>query len=411
MTDVLAQVAIIGGGPAGLIAAETLIEQGVSVDLYDRMPSAGRKFLIAGKGGLNLTHSEPFPEFLKKYGEREIKLSPYLTQFGPTQIQQWAKQYGINTFIGTSGRVFPVGMKAAPLLYAWKTRLIELGVTFLFRHEWTGFAPDGSLIFKHGDQTLIKKYQAVLFAMGGASWSRTGSKGDWVPIFEAAGIKVDPFKPSNCGFDVLWTDHFKSKFDGNPLKTIQVGLIDAKGELIQKKGEFIVTHAGLEGSLIYALSAKIRSGIEQNGQTTIYLDLLPDLSTEELFQRLSKERGKRSFSSFLEKTTGLNGVKLGLLWEFIPREDLANPEKCAQAIKHLPITLTTPHPLEEAISSAGGVDFEEMDDRLMLKKIPGVFCAGEMLDWEAPTGGYLITACFATGVAAANGILSRLKHQ
>lgn len=393
------------------MAAQTLTERGLSVDLFDRMPSPGRKFLIAGKGGLNLTHSEPFPDFLKKYGVRETWLAPYLSNFGPSHVREWAKNLGTETFIGTSGRVFPVGMKAAPLLFAWKDRLRSAGVGFYYKTQFTGFGEDGSLVFQQDGSILKRKYRAVIFALGGASWGTTGSKGDWVPEFERMGIVLAPFKPANCGFDVPWSTIFKEKYDGKPLKSVTVALIEPDGLILQKRGEFIVTSDGIEGSLIYALSSRIRNSIEQNGRTDLYLDLLPDTPRSTLIDQLSKYRGKKTISNFLEKATGLRGVKLGLLYEFIQRDDLIHPLKCAQAIKALPIPITSPHPLDEAISSAGGVRFEELTDELMVRRLPGVFCAGEMLDWEAPTGGYLITACLATGVAAANGAARWLNSQ
>jgi uncharacterized flavoprotein (TIGR03862 family) len=399
-------VAVIGGGPAGLMAAEILLQGGAHVDLHDSMPSVGRKFLIAGKGGLNLTHSEPREQFLARYGSRRPQLEPFLAQFGPDELRQWAADLGIQTFVGTSGRVFPIDMKAAPLLYSWRQRLSASGLTFHQRHKWTGWTADGSLRFEipSGEETV--RAEAVILALGGASWPQLGSTGAWTSFLAERGIAIAPFKPSNCGFNVKWTEHFRAKFDGQPLKAVVVAFKD-----LRRQGEFIVTKDGVEGSLIYALSAPIRDEIEATGSAVIHLDLAPDWTSDRLVERLSQPRGSRSMSSHLEKTVGIKGVKAGLLWEFVPKADFTDPNKLAAAIKDLPIPLVTPSPLEEAISSAGGVPFEAMDERLMLRSLPGIFCAGEMLDWEAPSGGYLITACFATGRAAGLGALKWLESR
>jgi uncharacterized flavoprotein (TIGR03862 family) len=422
-------IAIIGGGPAGLMAAETLAQAGAEVHVYDAMPSVGRKFLRAGVGGLNLTHSEPLEAFLARYSQRE-RLEPILRAFGPQQMLTWAKELGFETFVGTSGRIFPVGMKASPILRAWLKRLDEAGVVFHTSFQWAGFAPHD-----HGDaeSTEILKSvspcpvclsgkkclrfvtsageelihaDAVILALGGGSWPKLGSTGSWVEIFVAQGIPVAPLKPANCGFDVGWSEHFRAKFDGAPLKAVAVTFND-----IRKQGEFIVTKDGVEGSLIYALSAPLRAEIEQKGVAVITLDLAPDWSIEKLVNRLAMLRGSRSMSSHLEKAIGLKGVKAGLVWEYLPREVLNQPEKLATALKALRVPLTRPRPLAEAISSAGGVRFEALDAHLMLRDLPGVFCAGEMLDWEAPTGGYLLTACMATGQWAAAGVLKLLNGQ
>jgi uncharacterized flavoprotein (TIGR03862 family) len=388
------------------MAAEMLLQGGAHVDLYDSMPSVGRKFLIAGKGGLNLTHSEPREQFLARYGSRRPQLEPLLTQFGPDELRQWAADLGIQTFVGTSGRVFPVGMKAAPLLYAWRQRLGKSGLTFHQRHKWTGWTEENSLRFEtpNGEKTV--RAEAVILALGGASWPQLGSTGAWTSLLAERGVPIAPFKPSNCGFDVKWTDFFRAKFDGQPLKSAVITFKD-----LRRQGEFIVTKDGVEGSLIYALSAPIRDEIEKTGSAVIHLDLAPDWTSERLIERLSQPRGSRSMSSHLEKTVGIKGVKAGLLWEFVPKVDFADPQKLAADIKDLPIPLVKPSPLEEAISSAGGIPFEELDERLMLHSLPGVFCAGEMLDWEAPTGGYLITACFSTGRAAGLGALEWLESR
>jgi uncharacterized flavoprotein (TIGR03862 family) len=399
-----ATAAVIGGGPAGLMAAEVLLQGGAHVDLYDSMPSVGRKLLIAGKGGLNLTHSEPREQFLERYSSRRAQLEPWLTQFGPDELRQWAASLGIGTFVGTSGRVFPVGMKAAPLLYAWRQRLGKSGLAFHQRHKWIGWNADGSLRFKTPDGEKTVSAEAVILALGGASWPQLGSTGEWTSLLAERGAPIAPFKPSNCGFDVNWTDFFRAKFNGQPLKSVAITFKDQ-----HRQGEFIVTKDGVEGSLIYALSAPIRDEIDEAGSAVIHLDLAPDWTKERLIERLSQARGSRSISSHLEKTVGIKGVKAGLLWEFISKTDFSDPKRLAAAIKNLPIPLIRPGPIEEAISTAGGVPFDAMDEHLMLRSLPGVFCTGEMLDWEAPTGGYLLTACFSTGRAAGLGALEWLK--
>jgi uncharacterized flavoprotein (TIGR03862 family) len=413
-------IAIIGGGPAGLMASERLARPGIEVHVYEAMPSVGRKFLRAGVGGLNITHSEPLDAFIARYSQTE-RLAPLIRAFGPAQVIAWLNELGFETFTGTSGRVFPVGMKSSPILRAWLQRLTDLGVVFHLGYRWIGFDLNRqereerqdfkissrswrALRFESATGIEVFLADAALLALGGGSWPKLGSTGGWIPILEAHGIPVAPLRPANCGFDVTWTDHFKTKFDGAPLKAVTVTFKD-----VCKQGEFIVTKDGVEGSLIYALSAPIRDEIEQSGQAVIRLDLAPDWSTEKLVERLSLPRGSRSMGSHLQKTVNISGVKAGLLWEFVAREDFQSPEKLAAAIKSLPIPLLRPRPLAEAISSAGGVRFEALDETLMLKSLPGVFCAGEMLDWEAPTGGYLLTGCFASANRAADGILDYLK--
>jgi len=394
---------IIGGGPAGLMAAEVLIGHGVKVDVYDSMPSLGRKFLLAGRGGLNLTHSEPFEKFVSRYGKQKNEVEKWLLDFTPDDLREWAHGLGIETFVGTSGRVFPVGMKTSPLLRAWLKRLDEAGVIFHLSHKWQGWNEDKSLKFQtpEGEKTI--RADAVILALGGGSWARLGSDGAWVKWLDQAGVKVAALKPSNCGFDVKWSPHFSERFDGQPLKSVALSF----GEF-HRQGEFIVTKDGVQGSLIYAASASIRDEIEAKGNAVITLDMSPDRREEWLVEKLSKPRGSRSMSSHLEKTVGLKGVKVGLLHEFMPKEDFANVKKLAFFIKQMPIPLIAPHPLDEAISSAGGVTFEALDENLMLRNLRGVFCAGEMLDWEAPTGGYLLTACFASGRTAAAGVIKLL---
>ncbi len=405
-----ATVVVIGGGPAGLMAAEILSQAGLKVDLYEGMPSVGRKFLVAGKGGLNLTHSEPNEQFLARYGPRRAQLEPYLAQFGAVELRAWAAELGIQTFTGTSGRVFPTGMKAAPLLYNWRQRLVRSGVSFHVRHKWLGWNPDQSLRFEtpHGETAMHAR--VVVLALGGGSWARLGSTGAWVEILAARGIPIAPFKPANCGFDVNWSEHFRAKFEGQPLKPVVIEFTNSAGSVFRRQGEFIITNTGVEGSLIYALSAPIRDEIEAAGRATIQLDLAPDRTLADLEQRLSQPRGSRTLSNHLEKTTGLKGLKAGLLWEFVPKAAMHEPRQLAAAIKALPLPLLRPRPLDEAISSAGGIRFEALNQNLMLTQLPGVFCAGEMLDWEAPTGGYLITACCATGRAAGLGALNWLNE-
>ena len=407
-------VAIIGGGPAGLMAAEVISGQGVKVDVYDSMPSLGRKFLLAGKGGLNITHSEPFEKFVSRYGERRANLEPMLNIFGPEEVREWVRGFGIDTFVGTSGRVFPVGMKASPLLRAWLQRLSDSGVSFHLRHKWTGWlsdkrstpqsgSVDKSLHFVNPEGEVAIKADATVLALGGGSWARLGSDGAWISWLQDAGAEVRPLRPSNCGFEVAWTPHFRERFEGQPIKSVVLSF-----ESFHQQGEFIVTKEGVEGSLIYAASALLRDEIEARGKAVMMLDLAPDRSHEWLVERLSRSRGSRSMASHLEKMVSIKGVKAGLLREFLSKEDFWNVQPLAHFIKNLPIPLIATRPLDEAISSAGGVTFESLDEHLMMRSMPGVFCAGEMLDWEAPTGGYLITACMASGYAAGQGVLNWL---
>lgn len=401
-------VAVIGGGPAGLMAAEVISAQGVKVDVYDSMPSLGRKFLMAGKSGLNITHTESFDEFVARYGTRRSQIERMLKIFGPGELLQWVHGLGIETFVGTSGRVFPVGMKASPLLRAWLKRLDEAGVKVQLRHKWLGFAQDGGfseLKFSTPEGEKIIKADAVVLAVGGGSWSRLGSDGAWVPWLERAGAKVEALKPSNCGFDVSWSPHFRERFDGYPIKSVVLSFGD-----FHQQGEFIVTKEGVEGGLIYAASALICDEIYAKGKAVISLDLTPDRSLEWLTEKLSRQRGTRSMASHLERSVGIKGVKAGLVREFVSKEKFAQAEQLAYSIKHLQIPFVAPRPLDEAISSAGGVTFESLDEHLMMKHLPGVFCAGEMLDWEAPTGGYLLTACFASGYVAGQGAVKWINR-
>ena len=398
-------VAVIGAGPAGLMAAEVLSQAGVKVDLYDSMPSVGRKFLLAGVGGMNITHSEPYPAFLSRYAERAPHMAPLLRAFDADSLCQWIHELGIETFIGSSGRVFPTDMKAAPLLRAWLKRLRESGVVIHTRHRWLGWQADGQLRIAspEGEKTL--KPDAVVLALGGGSWARLGSDGAWMPLLAERGVEVAPLQPSNCGFDVAgWSDLLRNKFAGAPLKNIAIALEHSTPRL----GECVITASGIEGSLIYAWSAPIREAINQHGAATILIDLLPGKAVDKIEAALAKPRGSRSMSKHLHSQLSLDGVKAALLRELAPADCFADPAQLAQAIKALPLKLIKARPLDEAISSAGGVRFEALDEHLMLKQLPGVFCAGEMLDWEAPTGGYLLTGCFASGRAAGLGVLSWL---
>lgn len=402
-------VAVIGGGPAGLMAAEVLIQDGVRVDLYDAMPSVGRKLLRAGKGGLNLTHSEPYDLFISRYGARSAQFEHLLNAFGPEALREWARGLGIDTFVGTSGRVFPIGMKSTPLLRAWLKRLRETGVNFHVRHAWQGWDDDHSLRFSTPKGLVSVHSDAVVLALGGGSWPQLGSTGAWVPLFKERGIAVAPLSPSNCGFDVNWSDHFRARFPGHPVKSVVVSFTDPEGVTHSKQGDVIVTATGVEGSPIYALSALLRDTIEAKGPVVIHLDFTPDKELQSLIKKLTQPRGTRSMANHLRRQAGIEGVKAGLLREVVPAEDFADPALLGAAIKALPLRLISPRPLEEAISSAGGVVFEALDERLMVRALPGVFCAGEMLDWEAPTGGYLLTACFASGRMAGLGVLDWLK--
>jgi uncharacterized flavoprotein (TIGR03862 family) len=396
-------VAIIGAGPAGLMAAEVLSRGGLQVDIYDSMPSVGRKFLMAGKSGLNLTHAEAFEQFVARYGARRKWIEPMLKEFGANELRAWAQELCIETFVGTSGRVFPVNMKASPLLRAWLKRLQNNGVTIHTRHRWIGWNENRSLQFETEQGVIIIKADAVILALGGSSWNRLGSDGAWVPWLEQAGVKVAALKSSNCGFDVAWSDHFKAKYHGYPLKSVILSF-----ESLRQQGEFVITKHGVEGSLIYACSALVRDAIAARGTTNIQLDLAPNLTREDVLKKLSKPRGSKTMASHLEKTVGIKGVKAGLLREYLSKDDFGNIAQLAEAIKSLSIPLIAPRPIDEAISSAGGVMFEELDEHLMITELPGVFCAGEMLDWEAPTGGYLLTACFASGRVAGRGALKWL---
>lgn len=399
-------VAIVGGGPAGLMAAEVLSVAGVAVDLFDAMPSVGRKFLLAGKGGLNLTHSEPIEPFLGRYAEARERVAPWLQAFGPQALRDWADDLGVETFVGSSGRVFPTDMKAAPLLRAWLHRLRSGGVRLHMRHRWLGWAdaaPDAhALRFATPAGDRIVYARCVVLALGGASWARLGSDGAWVPLLAGRGVPVAPLRPANCGFDVIrWSDHLRTRFAGAPLKNVAL-----RCEGFAQRGEFVLTQTGIEGSLVYAASPLLREAIAARGQAIAEIDLLPERSAEFVQAEVARPRGSRSMSTHLKSRLGIDGVKAALLHELLPREAFGDATALAAAIKALPIPLVAARPVDEAISTAGGVRLEALDDHLMLKALPGVFCAGEMLDWEAPTGGYLLTACFASGRRAGEGAVA-----
>ncbi|KNZ31688.1 MAG: NAD(FAD)-utilizing dehydrogenase [Methylibium sp. NZG] len=445
------RIAVVGAGPAGLMAAEVLSQAGRRVDVYDAMPSAGRKLLLAGKGGLNLTHSEPIEAFCARYGPRRADVAPWLHEFGPQALRAWAHGLGVPTFVGSSGRVFPHDLKAAPLLRAWLHRLRSAGVRFHMRYRWLGWhdqaieqanvqapgqahAAAHALRFAAPAGECVVPADVLLLALGGASWARLGSDGAWVPWLVQRGVAVEPLKPSNCGFDVAragpqgelqpgWTDHFRSRFAGQPLKNVALRFEFDRGggggggggigsgadsARFDAPGEFVVTAGGVEGSLVYAASALLREAIAAHGRAVAVIDLLPGRTADFVHAEVARPRGSRSLSTHLKSRLGLDGVKAALLHELLPRDMFADAARLSAAIKALPLTLVAPRPIDEAISSAGGVPFDALDADLMLRALPGVFCAGEMLDWEAPTGGYLLTACFASGVAAGRGVLSQI---
>ncbi|MBD9477632.1 TIGR03862 family flavoprotein [Pseudoxanthomonas sp. PXM02] len=404
-------VAVIGGGPAGLMAAETLRAAGLQVDLYDAKGSVGRKFLIAGKGGMNLTHSDPFDVFVTRYGERTRDVANWLREFDADALRTWARGLGVETFVGTSGRVFPSDLKAAPLLRGWVRRLREQGVRFHVQHRWLGWNDDGALRFATPDDEVVAHADATVLAMGGGSWPELGSDGAWVAALEAKDIDIAPLQPSNCGFDISWSEHLATRFAGEPLKPVVAHWQDSDGTAHQRQGECVLTATGIEGSLVYALSPMLRDAIARDGHTTLVLDLLPGRDEADLVRRLAKPRGSRSLSEHLRREAGVAGVRAALLYEVLDKTALTDPARIARTLKRFPFRLLRPRPIAEAISSAGGVPIEALDDRLMLSALPGVFAAGEMLDWEAPTGGYLLTACFASGRHAALGVIDWLAKR
>lgn len=396
-------IVIVGGGPAGLMAAEAASTAGAQVDLYDAMASVGRKFLLAGKGGLNLTHSEPSQKFLSRYGVRRAQIAPLLASFGPDALRAWTHGLGIETFVGSSGRVFPTDLKAAPLLRAWLRRLRQAGVRFHMHHRWFGWDERGALCFATPKGHHSVHAGAVVLALGGGSWPKLGSDASWVPLLAERGLQIAPLLPSNCGFDVGWSEHFRIKFAGHPVKSVAVVVRSDAGTESWLPGEFVITETGVEGGVIYTVSAALRDEILLKGVAILRLDLAPDRDTSRLTHDLSRPRGKRTMATHLARQAHIVGVKAGLLREVVSKEDFADPARLAEAIKSLPLRLVAPRPLEEAISTAGGIPFEALDERLMIRTFPGIFCAGEMLDWEAPTGGYLLTVCLAMGRVAGTG--------
>ncbi|PKO84957.1 MAG: aminoacetone oxidase family FAD-binding enzyme [Betaproteobacteria bacterium HGW-Betaproteobacteria-11] len=411
-------IAIIGGGPAGLMAAEAASHSGRRVAVFDVMPSVGRKFLLAGRGGLNLTHAEPFDAFIRRYGERSEIVGRWLAVFGPSQVREWAQELGIATFVGSSGRVFPREMKAAPLLRAWLSRLRARGIAFHPRHRWCGWeiAATAAHRLRFTTPAGAGEYSAtaVILALGGGSWARLGSDGRWMALLAAKGIPLQPLRPANCGFDVAWSpywrEHLAARHAGQPVKTMSARLVRADGGSFEQRGEFVLTANGIEGSLIYALSAPLRDAIATDGHAELLLDLLPDRPLDGLRRQLSRSPGRDSWTTWLRRSVGLGSVKTALLRELTDPSQRRNPDLLAAAIKALPLRLVATRPLDEAISSAGGVDFTALDADLMFKDWPGIFCAGEMLDWEAPTGGYLLTACLASGRVAGNGAVRWLRR-
>lgn len=419
-------VAVVGAGPAGLMAAQRLAQQGLRVTVFDGSASVGRKFLLAGRGGLNLTHSEPMAPFVSRYGAQQAVVGDWLQSFGAQQVQDWAHGLGIETFVGTSGRIFPKDMKAAPLLRAWLAALRADGVRFAMRHRWLGWAASGELRFATPEGETQLPAAATVLALGGGSWARLGSDGAWLPLLQQAGVEVKALQPSNCGFAVRmpgagngagaatgaegWTPFFASKFAGQPFKSVAIRFDDGSGQPFERKGEFVATESGVEGSLVYAVSAPLRDAIAQHGSATFTVDLLPNHSAERVLAEVRHPRGSRSLASHLKGRLGLDGIKAALLFEVLGKDGMHDAERLATTIKAAPITVSATRPIDEAISTAGGVAFSALTDQLMCRAQSGVFCAGEMLDWEAPTGGYLLTAALASGVRAAQGVAQYLAQ-
>jgi uncharacterized flavoprotein (TIGR03862 family) len=398
---------VIGGGPAGLMAAETAIAAGIPVDLFESRGSVGRKFLIAGKGGLNLTHGEPFAAFVDRFRERRDAVGGWLRDFDADGLRAWAGGLGVETFVGSSGRVFPLDLKAAPLLRAWIRRLRDQGVRFHVGQRWTGFGDQGELHFSGAAGDSAVRAAATVFALGGASWPQLGSDGAWVAPLAAAGVDIAALRPANCGFDADWSEHFASRFAGAPVKPVRLALASASPEWLQ--GEIVASATGLEGSAIYALSAPIRERMDRDGDAVLLLDLAPGRDQARLQRELAIPRGGRSLSEHLRRKCGIAGVQAALLREVLDKDTLEDPVRLAAAIKALPVRLRRPRPVAETISTAGGVRLEALDEHLMLRDRPGLFFAGEMLDWEAPTGGYLLTASFASGKRAGTGAINWIR--
>ncbi|MDG2524360.1 TIGR03862 family flavoprotein [Stenotrophomonas sp. HITSZ_GD] len=403
------RLAIVGGGPAGLMAAEVACRAGVAVDVYEAKGSVGRKFLIAGKGGLNLTHSDPFEVFVSRYRERADAVAGWLRDFDADALRGWARAQGVETYVGTSGRVFPLDRKAAPLLRGWVRRLKEDGVRFHVQHRWQGWDADGALRFATPDGEVRAQADATALAMGGGSWPELGSDGAWVAPLAARGVDIAPLQPANCGFDIAWTPYFAERHAGAPLKPVVAHWTDAQGHAHALQGECVASAHGIEGSLVYALAADLREVIARDGAATLYLDLVPGRDEARLRADLARARNGRSLSEHLRRQAGVSGVKAALLHEVLDKPALGDAAVLAATLKRLPLRLLRPRPIAEAISSAGGVRLEALDASLMLRELPGVFCAGEMLDWEAPTGGYLLTACFASGLRAGRGAVDWLR--
>ncbi len=402
------RVVVIGGGPAGLMAAETVRAAGIEVDLYEAKGSVGRKFLVAGKGGLNLTHSERRLAFDARYGQRQQDVATWLDGFDAGALRQWARSFGIDTYVGTSGRVFPMDRKAAPLLRGWVRRLRDSGVRFHVGHRWTGWTEGEALRFETSGGEHLARADALILAMGGGSWPQLGSDGAWQSLLRQHGIDVAPLLPSNCGFDIDWSAHFSSRHAGAPLKPVIAHWHDLRGNANAMQGECVVTATGIEGSLVYALSSTLRDAIARDGSTTLHVDLAPGRDLARLQRELATPRAGRSLSEHLRRQVGISGVKAGLLYEVVGKNGGKDPVMLADTIKRLPLLLLRTRPLAESISSAGGVRLDAVDSTLMTHAIPGLFCAGEMLDWEAPTGGYLLTACFASGRRAGLGAINWL---
>jgi uncharacterized flavoprotein (TIGR03862 family) len=409
--------AVLGGGPAGLMAAEAMVAGGLRVVVFDAMPSVGRKFLLAGKGGLNLTHGEPLADFRSRYGRQAGAVGAWLEQLPPSALRDWAGSLGIASFVGSSGRVFPKDLKAAPLLRAWLHRLRASGVEFRSRHRWQGWDADGALRFATTDGARDFAADATVLALGGASWPQLGSDGAWVAPLAARGVSVAPLLAANCGFDVGragrpsgWSGHFRERFAGAPIKPVVLAFSASDGAVFRRQGEFVATATGIEGSLVYAASALVRDEIARHGAATIHLDLLPERSAAFIAEQAARPHGSDSFANHLRRRLGIAGVKAALLHEGLDPASLRDPVQLAAAVKALPLRLVAPRPLAEAISTAGGVRLDQLDERLMLRGLPGVFCAGEMLDWEAPTGGYLLNASMASGRVAGQGVLDWLTR-